>query len=191
MDIKNTYPPATSPAITRRKLLTLLRWPFILAAIASVAVNIAVGGPLWCIIAVFSLYAIWNLLISTDLVEYNRTSQSIKILAYSSLLLALIDVFIVSLIAIFVIPIVCFGGLTVCIVLFFSNMEKQKHNMLPLLNFTFASVIASAYVIAFEHGVSKWPYIVLLSLSVAFILALIIVLRQDFKIELKRRFHLK
>ena len=91
----------------------------------------------------------------------------------------------------FVVPIVCFAGLASCVVLFFTNLETQKHNMLPLVNFIFISIIGSSIALHFYHGAYSWPLIVLLSLSVIFLLSLIIVLGQDFKIEMKRRFHIK
>ena len=191
MQIKNTYPETTRSTRNRRKLLTVLRWPFIISALASLIVNLVIGGPLWSIIVIFSLYAIWDMILSPDLIEYNRTSQSVKTLFFSITLLALIDIFIVKILAPFVIPIVCFGGLAVCDVLFFSNMEKQKHNMMYLLNFIFLSIIGSSLALWLGKDVQKWPYIVLLGLSVTSLLALIIVLKQDFKLEFKRRFHIK
>ena len=190
MNVKNTYPSITKASGSRRRMLLVLKWPFILSAIASLIVNLCVGGPQWSVIVVSSLYMVWKLFLSTDLVEYNRISQSIKTVVWSVILLALIDIILVHGFAFFVIPIVCFGGLTVCIVLFFTNLETQKHNMLPLIIFTFASIVGSSIALYFHHGTSDWPYMVLLGLSVLFLFALIIVLGQDFRIEMKRRFHI-
>ena len=63
--------------------------------------------------------------------------------------------------------------------------------MLPLINFIFVSIIGSLITFHFYHGKENWPLIVLLSLSVLSLLSLIIVLGQEFKIEMKRRFHIK
>jgi hypothetical protein len=191
MQIKNTYPPKIKGPVSRRRLLSVLRWPFISAALISLTVNFIVGGLLWSIISVFGLYVIWTLFLSPDLVEYNRISQSIKAIVWSSILLALIDVFIVHGFSWFVIPIVCFSGLAVCIVLFFTNFETQKHNMLPLINFTFASIIGSSIALYFKHDIADWPYMVLLALSILFLFSLIVVLRQDFHKEMRKRFHIK
>ena len=189
MEIKNIYPTLTRATRNRRKMLIVLRWPFILSAIASVIVNFLIGGPQWSIVAAFSLFAVWNLFLSIDLVEYNRTSQSVKMLVYVSILLALIDIFITDIFAWFVIPLVCFGGLTVCIALFFSNFDKQKHNMLPLISFAFISVIASLLTLLLNSGIESWPFIILLGLSVLFLIVLIILVKQDFARELRKRFH--
>lgn len=170
-------------------MLSVVRWPFIAAALASIIVNLAVGGPKWSIIAVLSLYITWSLILSPDLVEYNRTSQSIKITLWSCILLTLIDIFIVSGWAIFVVPLVCFGGLLICAILFFTDIETQKHNMLPLILFIFAALIGSSIALYFHHGEGSWPLIVLGSFSLLLLISLIIVLGQDFRRELQRRFH--
>lgn len=172
-------------------MLSVVRWPFLLAAAASLIVNLAVAGPLWGIIAVLVLYIVWTMILSPDLVEYNRVSQSIKIVAWVSILLALIDVLIVHSFSLFVIPIVCFSGLVVSIVLFFTDLRKQKHNMLPLILFEVISMIGSGIVLCLWKSPYNWPYIVLLSLSSVCFLAMIVVLGRDFKIELERRFHIQ
>lgn len=189
MHVKNTYPSTTKRFGGRKKVLSVFRWPFIALSIASVIVNLLVGSPYWCVVAVFSLYAIWSLFISPDLVEYNCISQFVKALIYAIIDLALIDIFLANGFALFVIPIVAFGGLAVCIALFFSNIKTQKHNMLPLINFTVISIIGSIVALCLYQGSKDWPYIVLLCLSATFLVTLIIVLRQDFKRELQKRFH--
>ena len=191
MHIKNTYPSVARGSGSRRRMLTVMRWPFLLAAAASLIVNLCVGGPLWSIVVLCALYMAWTLIFSTDLVEYNIISQSIKTVAWCVVLLGLIDIFLIHGWAKFVIPIVCFGGLAFCAVLFFSDLDTQKHNMLPLIDFIFASLIGSGIALYFWHEKSDWPIIVLFGLSLLFLLALIIVLGQDFKREMKRRFHIK
>ncbi|MBO7274072.1 MAG: hypothetical protein J6V22_04380 [Clostridia bacterium] len=191
MNVKHTYPPIKQGSKNRRRMLSVVRWPFLLAAAASLIVNLAVAGPLWGIIAVLVLYIVWTMILSPDLVEYNRVSQSIKIVAWVSILLALIDVLIVHSFSLFVIPIVCFSGLVVSIVLFFTDLRKQKHNMLPLILFEVISMIGSGIVLCLWKSPYNWPYIVLLSLSSVCFLAMIVVLGRDFKIELERRFHIQ
>ena len=76
-------------------------------------------------------------------------------------------------------------------VLFFTNLETQKHNMLPLINFIFVSIIGSLITLHFYHAEGSWPLIVLASLALLCLITLIIVLGQDFKREMHRRFHIK
>ena len=191
MHVKITYPSIKRGSRNRRLLLDILRWPFILAAVVSVIVNLCVGGPLWCVVASIGLSAIWKLLLSIDLVEYNRTSQFIKTVVWSCILLASVDILLVHGWSRFVIPIVLFGAHAICAVLFFTDIETQKHNMMPLILFIFASIVGSVVVLHFWHEQNDWPYMVLLGLSAVFLLTLILVLRQDFLREMKRRFHVK
>ena len=191
MHVKQTYPSIKKGSKNRRRMLIVLRWPFLLAATACMIVNLAVAGPLWGIIAVLVLYIVWRLILSPDLVEYNRMSQSIKIVVWTSILLALIDLLLAHGFALFVVPIVCFSGLVVSVVLFFTDLQRQKHNMMPLILFEIASMIGSGIVLFLWKSPNNWPYIVLLSLSVIGFLAMVIVLGKDFKIELERRFHIK
>ena len=192
MHVKNTYPKITKTPRNRKRMLNIVRWPFLAVSVAALLVNLCIGGPLWCIIVVLTLYAVWKMILSPDLVEFNRISQSIKVTVWCCILIAAVDLlFVNNHFAIFVIPIVCFVGLANCIVLFFTNLETQKHNMLPLINFIFVSTIASLIALHFYHSKKDWPIFVLLGLSVLSLLSLIIVLGQEFKIELKRRFHIK
>lgn len=192
MHVKNTYPKITKLSYNRKRMLKIVRWPFLAVSLASIIVNLCIGGPLWCILVILTLLVVWKLALSPDLVEFNRISQSIKATVWSCIIIVAVDLLLVNnRFAMFVVPIVCFAGLASCVVLFFTNLETQKHNMLPLVNFIFISIIGSSIALHFYHGAYSWPLIVLLSLSVIFLLSLIIVLGQDFKIEMKRRFHIK
>lgn len=191
MHIKNTYPSITRGSGSRRRMLAVLRWPFILSALACLIVNVLIGGPLWSIVAVFALYMAWTLIFAIDLVEYNMISQTIKTVVLTSILLALIDILLFSGWAKFVIPIICFSGLLLCAVLFFSNLETHKHNMLPLIDFIVIAVIGSGVALYFWHESGDWPIVVLFCESALFFLSIIVILGQDFVREIKRRFHIK
>ena len=194
MQIKNTYPSVKKGKFGRKKLLNILRWPFLLAAVGSAIANICVGGPYWFIIVILSLYIAWKLLFSTDLVEYNRISQSIKIVIFSCILLTLIDILFtpgfVSW-ATFVVPIVCFSGIAFCAILFFTDLETQKHNMMPLILLIFFSILASGICLIFWHERDYWPFVVLGGISLFLLISFVIVLGADFRREMQRRFHIK
>ena len=111
MHIKITYPSVEKGRMGRRKLLSILRWPFISAAVASVTVNLIIGSPYWFPIVLLSLWGVWKFVFSTSLVEYNRISQFVKLVIYTCALLTLVDIFIISGWARFVVPIVCFSGI--------------------------------------------------------------------------------
>ena len=191
MHVKITYPTVEKSGGGRRKLLRILRWPFWGVAAASMITNLCVGSPYWFPVVLLSLYIVWKLVFATDLVEYNRISQSIKIVIFSSLLLTLIDITLADVRAMLVVPIVCFSGIIVCSILFFTDLETQKHNMFPLVLLMFFSILASAVCLIFWSEYDNWPFIVLAAVSVIMMLTFIIILGADFRREMQRRLHLK
>ncbi len=191
MKIEITYPAVEKKTLQRRKILRIARIPFTLAAIACPIVNLFTGGKAWSLIVLMSLYFAWTLLVSPDLVEYNRISQTVKLTVNSSILLALIDIFLSPGWAIEVVPIVCFAGLIVSGVLFFTNLERQKQNMLPMLLMIFVTQLGAIIGLSIYHEAKRWALIVMGVLSFALLAACIIALGRDFLRELQKRFHVK
>jgi len=143
MKIKNVYPHTEKFGVQRKKLLLILRWPFLALAVACPVVNYFTGGPAWSVVALMGLYMAWTQIFSLDLVEYNRISQFTKLAVRSCILLILIDTFIAPGWAVKVVPIVGLGCLVACAVLFFTDFSRQKHNMLPMLFMIFLAIIGS------------------------------------------------
>ena len=79
MKLKITYPPIEKRKLQRKHFLRVIRWPVLFAVVACPIVNLAVGGRAWSLIVLMSIYMAWSLILSPDLVEYNRISQSIKV----------------------------------------------------------------------------------------------------------------
>ena len=138
-----------------------------------------------------SLYTVWSLVLSPDLVEYNRISQFIKLITCSCILLTMIDIFLAPGWAIEVVPIVCFGGLTIAGVLFFTDLEKQKQNMLPMLLLIFLAIIGSIVGLCLWHEESRWALAVMGAFALALLFACAVTLGNDFVRELRRGFHIK
>ena len=197
MNINITYPELSKKKATRAKLIRILRLPFIISAIACPIVNVAVGGLTWSIIALFGLNIIWNMFVAIDLIEYNRTSQFIKLITYSIIMLILIDVFITPTVTwgSFVIPIVTFSGLVVAAILFFTDFERQRHNLMPLLVIDiicFVAAVIMVLVIKYQGlDMVLWPYITMGGVSLAILVSLMLSMKGGFFGELKRRLHSK
>lgn len=197
MNINITYPELSKKRATREKLIRILRLPFVLVAFACPIVNIAVGGPAWSVVSLFGLYMIWNLAVAIDLIEYNRTSQFIKFITYSIIMLILIDTLLTpdSPWGTTVIPIVTFSALVVAAVLFFTDFERQRHNLMPLLIIDILCLLAAVgmiiYIAESAVDMALWPYIVMGSVSFALLVSLAFTLKGGFIAELKRRFHAK
>ncbi len=188
MDIKITYPTPTEQ-LRRGRILRILRWPMIAAAVICPLVNHFVGGKAWSIIVLMGLYTLWTMVLSPSLVEYNRISQFIKFVTCACILLTLIDILLASGWANFVVPLVCAGGLIVSGVLFFTDLEKQKQNLSPLLLLDALSLIGAGIALAVLKEKSHWSVIALGGIALTLLISLGIVLGGDFLRELRRRFH--
>ena len=191
MKIKITYPPVEKQKLHRRKLLSILRWPILFAALICPVMNIVTGGRAWSLIVLMALYMVWTLLLSTDLVEYNRISQFIKLVICSCVLMTMIDVFLAPGWAIEVVPIVGFCALAVSGVLFFTDIERQKQNMLPMLLLIFFALAGSVTGLCLWHEESRWALAVMGAFALALLVACMAALGSDFIRELRRRFHVK
>lgn len=197
MNIKITYPELSKKKATRAKLIRILRLPFFALAVACPIVNIATKGVPWSVVALFGLYMIWNLAVQIDLIEYNRISQYIKFITYSIIMLILIARFITpnSNWDRMVIPIVTFSALVVAAVLFYTDFERQRHNLMPLLLIDIIALVASVVMLIRttkpESTEAYWPYIVMGGVSLTFLVSLAFTLKGGLVSELKRRFHTK
>lgn len=191
MKVNITYPSKKSKNISRRRLLQILRWPFIGAALACIIVNICVGGKAWSAIAVVALFGVWKQIFAVDLVEYNRISQLIKSIMYIVIILALIDLLIVSIWAIGVLAIIGYSGLILSGILFLTDLKKQKQNMLPMFFYIIVALIASVVGFVYADQSNLWTVIVLAAVSFVLLFVCIVVLRKEFVNELKKGFKVK
>lgn len=191
MKVKMTYPVVTKYKLRRSQLIEVLRWPFIVAAVICPVMNLLTGGTSWSLIVLPALYMVWSFVVSPDLVEVNRISQFIKLVVWSCILLFAISITIHWERAVEIIPSVCFFGLIVTAILFFTDLERQKQNMLPMILLIFISIVSSAIGLAVWHEESRWAFAVMGVLALILLIACMVVLGNDFKRELQRRFHSK
>ncbi len=191
MNIKITYPAVPKQKLQRDRFLKFARWPVAVAAVACPLINYCTGGKAWSVVVLMGLYMLWTLVLSPDLVQYNRISQFIKFITCSCVLLVLIDIFLSSGWAVPVVPLVCSGGLIVSGFLFFTDLEKQKQNISPLLLLAVLSLIGAGIALAVWQKASHWSIVALGAVSLALFIGCIIVLGSDFLRELRRHFHTK
>jgi hypothetical protein len=83
----------------------------------------------------------------------------------------------------------------VAAVLFFTDFERQRHNLMPLLIIDILCLLAAivmCLIIHYEHlDMAIWPYIVMGGVSLALLASFILSMKGGFFGELKRRFHAK
>lgn len=193
MKIKIVYPIPPKTSDHRRRLLSFFRVPVYVGGLCSVIVNLCVGGNAWSVIVLIGLYMLWTLLLSPAVVECNRISLWIRLIASSCVMLACIDVFLAPGLITHVVPLVCFGGVVVCSVLFFTDLTRQLQNAFPFIFFLLLCFLASSAVLLFDRfrQISPlWPFIVLCPLCGTLLLVLFALSGGAFFRELPRRFHM-
>jgi len=192
MEIKIIYPQKNALKLQRHTIISWAKWPFLFAAYICPILNIAIGGPAWSVVVVWSLRIVWSFTFSPELVEVNRISLLVKLIVNASLLLIFINAFLYPGWAVEVVPIVCFSGLAGSGILFFTDIDRQKQNMMPMLVLIIVSIISSiSGLIIWGKEESIWSLALMGAFAVALLIAGVAVLGNDFIREIKRRFHTK
>jgi hypothetical protein len=189
MKVRITYPPPEKRTMFWQHVIAWAKWIFLFAAYFCPIINLVTGGPAWSLIVIWSLWLIWSLLLSPALVEYNRISQLIKLVSNTCILLILIDVLLSPGWAVEVVPIVCFCGLFLAGLLFFTDLGRQRQNMFPMLLLVGVSIFCSLVGLTLWHGESRWALAVMGAFALALFIGCICVLGMDFIRELKKWFH--
>lgn len=191
MKIKITYPKVSPKIIKHQRLINFMKWPLLIAVVICPIINLITGGKAWSLVVLMSIYMAWNLVISRDLVEYNRISQFVKLITLTSLLLITIDVFLAPGLALDAVPILIFSGLIVTSVLFFTDIEKQKQNIFPFLFLILLSIFSSIIGLSFYHEKDSWPLTVMGAVALFLLITLSITLKENIINELKKGFSVK
>lgn len=191
MKIKITYPKVSPKIIKHQRLINFMKWPLLIAVVICPIINLINGGKAWSLVVLMSIYMAWDLVISRDLVEYNRISQFVKLITLTSLLLITIDVFLAPGWALEAVPILIFSGLIVTSVLFFTDIERQKQNIFPFLFLILLSIFSSIIGLSFYHEKDSWPLAVMGAVALFLLITLSITLKENIINELKKGFSVK
>lgn len=189
MKVELTYPQPQKQRLLRMKLIRILKVPFLLIGYLCPILNLATGGKAWSLIVVWSLWLVWSTAISPSLVEYNRISQLIRLTVSVCVLLVLIDLLLSPGWAAEVVPIVCFSSLTAAAILLFTDFERQRQNLLPLLLMMAAALVGAVTGLLVWHNEGNWAMAVMGAFAFALLAACAFVLGPDFIREIKKRFH--
>lgn len=191
MKIKITYPKVSPKIIKHQRLINFMKWPLLIAVVICPIINLITGGKAWSLVVLMSIYMAWDLVISRDLVEYNRISQFVKLITLTSLLLITIDIFLTPGWALEAVPILIFSGLIVTSVLFFTDIERQKQNIFPFLFLILLSIFSSIVGLSFYHEKDSWPLTVMGAVALFLLITLSITLKENIINELKKGFSVK
>lgn len=191
MKIKITYPKVSPKIIKHQRLINFMKWPLLIAVVICPIINLITGDKAWSLVVLMSIYMAWDLVISRDLVEYNRISQFVKLITLTSLLLITIDIFLSPGWALDTVPILIFSGLIVTSVLFFTDIERQKQNIFPFLFLILLSIFSSIVGLSFYHEKDSWPLTVMGAVALFLLITLSITLKENIINELKKGFSVK
>lgn len=191
MEIKITYPCIEKQGIKKRIALDILKCTFLIAAVVCPVINIVLGGKAWSVIVLLVLHTVYALLLSPDLIEYNRISQFVKFIIYLCVLFMAIDIFIYSGWAGFATSVITCCGLIISGVLFFSDFYKQKKNMFPMFWLLGISIIRAVMGCCLSTGENLASFIFMGVLSFVLLFLFIVTLRKDLIEELRCRFHVR
>jgi len=189
LQIKITYPKPLKRKSHRSIIIGIARDIFLLAALMYAVINIWSGGKAWSVIVIWALYMIWSMLVYPDMIEYNRISQFTKAIVQSCVMLVLIDVFITSGWAANVVSIICFSSLIAVCLLLYTDFERQRHNLLPVILLSALSLITSAVLMIISGGNIPWQLPVTCVLSFVVLAVCIKTMGWNIKSELKKMFH--
>lgn len=189
LQINKTYPKPQKRKSHRSIIIGITKDIFLLSALLCAALNIWSGGKAWSVIVIWALFMIWTMFVSPDMIEYNRISQFTKAIVQSCVMLVLIDVFITSGWVSNVVSIICFGSLIAVCLLLYTDFERQRRNLLPVILLSVLSLITSAVLMIISKETVSWQIPVTGILSFAVLAACMKTMRGNIKSELKKMFH--
>ena len=148
MENKPLYPPITKKQRRRQHLAYVLNRIFVTCVILSIIVNLASGGAPWCLIVIIGFFTLHTMVVSPDLLEYNRISQTIKAIILLSILFILIDLLYPGWAGVATSVLLC-CGIVLSAALFFSDFRRQRENLFPASR---AQTVPSAPLLC------SWPH---------------------------------
>ena len=187
MEIENIYPHAKTGSRLFRRLYDDIKWLLFFGAVASLIVNLAVGGKRWSYVVIVSCVIAWNILYRPT-IQASIISRGCVLSSEVAVLLAVIDRYLSPGWAGFVIPILLASTLAALTALFFADRRRQTRNVMPLVISLIASSVACAIILFMDGGFSI-PLLVLAALSLALLIAAVATLRGQLISETRKYFH--
>ncbi|NMD38044.1 MAG: hypothetical protein GYA87_05110 [Christensenellaceae bacterium] len=188
MKVDITYPTPPKKSRVLEIIFEVIKWLFIASVIIAPITNIFIGKQIWSLLVVWPIYVIWTSIVNRDSVEYNRISQSSKLLIHICILLIIVNFVFSFNWGGFVIPLVYLSMLITINVFFLTNITKQRQNIMPLMWLIAISILAfSSSMIGWPK--LNWPMVVLGCVSFVILFVCIIILKNDLLVEFKKKFH--
>ena len=173
MKVNFTYPKIGKKVELKNRIYKTIKNIFLFTAFICPILNIFIGGKAWSLIVLWSIWTFYDQFISLDMIEYNAISQVVKLIFNSSVLLIIIDRFLVGGWAIEAVPIVCFSGIVLVGFLLFFDFNRQKHNTLPMILLCLLCIISSIIGLSLWREETRWALAVMGSFALVLLAAYI------------------
>ena len=171
-------------------LRRILKWVFLLGIMVCPIVNYLVGGPAWSVISIVSIIFVWTTLLSPSVLEITSIGLVFRTGSFAIIITTLIGLLISPGWLGFVLPIIAFSTLALSGILFFSNLERHRNNIMPLIwEILFALVAFLVLFLVMDK--LNWPMITMGGLASIMAVTGLIAFHKEIWRELKKRFHTK
>lgn len=190
MNPKIIYPIPARQNMFYKRMRVFAFISFISASLICVLLNIILKGKPWCLIVLWSLYSIWQLVFSLKLVEYSIFSHIISIFIHVIVLLWIIDTFIAPGWAATVIPIVFFAAMLIMFIFYFATYNRKQRHLVSIMFLGICS-IASIPLFTNTWPIENWIAFIFQIASALLFIVLVIINWKDILFELKVRFKTK
>lgn len=187
MTVKVTYPHLKRKIERMRVFRFWAKLGIVFASFVCILVNFLVKGPAWSAIVVWAGWTAWVLMDSPDFGSCNRISLWSKFVVNATVLLVMIT-YLFSRGASWGIPLTWFIGECVAGVLFFTDMNRQRQNISPMLLLLCAGFLAA--IVAMIITEVTWVLLAVALTAVAILIACVIVLKGDFIRAFKKTMHI-
>lgn len=171
-------------------LRRIMKWLFILGIIVCPIVNYYTKGSAWCVIVIVSIIFMWTTLFSPSVLEITSIGLVFRTGSFAIILTTLIGLLLSPGWLGFVLPIIAFGTLALSGILFFSNLERHRNNIMPLI-WEILFALVAFLVLFFKLEKLNWPMITMGGLSLIMAITGLIAFHKEIWRELKKRFHTK
>ncbi|MFC2822228.1 MAG: DUF6320 domain-containing protein [Sphaerochaeta sp.] len=188
-EIKIEYPQTKRGSLLIYELRKGLRYLMIMALITCPFVNYLTGGPLWSVLVIWGIIFFWRMFLSPDIIEFSSIGTVFQISYFTMVGLTLINVLFSFSWLGFVLPVVGFGTLIISVILFASNLDMNRNNIMPLIWETLLALIAF-FIVRGVTDTLNWPMIVMGSTASLMTVFGLIAFHRNIWHELKKRFHM-
>lgn len=190
MNPKIIYPIPTRQNMFYKRTRMIALFTFILASLVCVILNIIFKGKPWCLIVLWSLFSIWQLVFSLKLVEYSVFSHLSSIFIYVIVLLWIIDTFIAPGWASTVIPIVFFAAMLLMFIIYFATYDRKHRHLFSIMLLGISSIV-SIPLFTNSWPIKNWLAFAFQIASAILFIVLLVINWKDVLFELKVRFKAK